>query len=383
LWNSRSMARDAAESHMARATLFPIFGRQGMVITELLFGAMLPWHSPTWFGARAHWADDPQGQMAVVTFEWPVPHLAVMGDELSKDMIERLHLERYGTDCLFATGASPYQTLTQGGNPPDFTATMQDGSTVAVDATQLTASGRIAAQAQFERIRRAVLAEPRDKFAHLRGHMLYLWFPTDAGLGLPHRADGAVIEIIEALCAYRPDTSWTDLPPIVEEMPARLGETDMQTTDSGCTFYAAKFLEAVPSTMFLQRTGFEMALAFQTEHKIDSAWTELARLVERHDKPEIQHLVVTVGGPNRRGLVYPSEEALMHLALATGLPELAPRHISSVVLHAWGSGQLIRVHPAPVVQTPVLYSGGYVVPHFSLRPPPTMVPMVDANDETD
>jgi hypothetical protein len=210
--------------------------------------------------------------------------------------------------------------------------------------------------------------------------MLYLWFQTEAGIGLPHRKADAVTEIIKTLRAYQPDTSWTHLPPIVEEMPERFDKIDMQTTDSGCTFYAAELLEAIPSTMFFERTGFEMALAFQTEHNMDSAWTELARLVERHDKPEIQHLVVTVGGPNRRGLAYPSEAALMELALATGIPKLAPQHITSVILHSWGDGRLIRVYPAPITQTPLLYPGGYIVPHFSLQPPPTPVAIVDSDE---
>ena len=349
-----------------------------MTLTALFIGGLLPWQSPSLFGAHGHPPDDPERITATIAYEWPLPHWTVIGDELPKDAVEQLHLDRYCTDRLLSTGQLPYASLVPGRNPPDFVATTADGATLGVDATQLTASGRFAAQAEFERIRRAVLAEPRVDFAHLRGHMLYLWFRTGTEFGLPHRGHQAVQQVVSALRTYVPDTSWTEMPPVAEGMPDQLGVTDMQTTDSGCTFYAAELRAAVPGTTFFARTGFEMALAYQTEHAADAAWIELARLVKRHDKPEIQHLVVTVGGPNRRGLAYPSEGLLLDMALATGAPSLSPEHIQSVVLHSWSDGRVIEVHPGPGGATPPLYPGGYSVSNLSLLQPPevqaTVVP---------
>jgi hypothetical protein len=353
-----------------------MMARANMTLTGMFVGPVLPWGVPALFGARGKLAEGPPSEVAIAVFEWPVPHWDVIGDPLAKETVERLHLERYRTDRLLATGEMPYETLDVGDDPPDFVAP-QDDSRIGVDATQLTASGRIGAQAQFERIRRAVLAAPRADFTHLRGHLLYLWFRDAAGLGLPHREAEAVAEVVAALHEYRPDTSWTAVSPIIDGLPDQLGETDMQTTTSGCTFYAVELQGAVPSSQFFGVTGFEMALAFQTEHPVETAWSELSRLVDRHDKPEIDHLIVTVGGPNRRGLSYPSEAMLLDVALESGLPELAPRHLSKVVIHSWTDGRIFEVFPQTAI-SPSLYVGGYIAPHYSLLPPPA----VHANVET-
>lgn len=373
---------EALPEQSARLTLFPMMARANMTLTAMFIGQVLPWRSPAVFGARGHAADDPTIQQTVVVFEWPIPQWTVLGDELPKETVERLHLERYCTDRLFATGQLPYERLVVGGNPPDFAAERHDGTTVGVDATQLTAGGRIAAQAQFERIRRAVLARPRAEFGHLRGYLLYLWFRTEGDLGLPHRESEAVEEVMAGLRGYQPDTSWSELPPALTEMPEQLGDTDMQSTGAGCTFYAAPLEAAFPSTTFFARTGFEMALAFQTEHAADAAWTELVRLVDRHDKPEIQDLIVTVGGPNRRGVSYPSESLLLDIALEGGPPVLAPTHLQSVVIHVWTDGRTIEVYPKNAA-TPRLFPGGYVVPHYSLAPPPEVSATFESQDAPD
>jgi hypothetical protein len=50
---------------------------------------------------------------------------------------------------------------------------------------------------------RALLAEPRRNIAHLRGHLIYIWFSDDAGhIGVPHRKPEQVREVVQALRAY-------------------------------------------------------------------------------------------------------------------------------------------------------------------------------------
>lgn len=367
---------DSPPEREGRLTLFPMFLPAGTTVTGMFFAPLLPWMAPALSGVVGHPSDEPGRVTAMIAYEWPIPHWTILGDPLEKEAVERLHLERYRTDCLLATGELPYVALEPGANPPDFDASLPDGSSVGVDCTQFTASGRIAAQAQFERIRRAVLAESRAHFTHLRGHLLYLWFETEGDLGLPHREAAAVEEVVAALREYQPDTSWTEMPPAEAAMPERLGETDMQSTDSGCRFYAAELRGAVPGTDFFATAGFEMALAYQTAHTVSEVWAELRRLIERHDKPEIQHLVVTVGGPNRRGLAYPSEDFLMDMALIAGPPTFEPRHITSVVIHSWSDGRVIPLYPALEEAEP-LYPGGYVVPHYSLMPPPEAHPATE------
>jgi hypothetical protein len=351
----------------------PMRFRAEVMVTDWFVGPLLPWQSPALQGAHFHPVDDPTSKQLVIVSEWPIPHWAVISDRLPQETVERMHLDRYCTDQLIRTGNLPYASLVPGANPPDFKAIDAHGKSVGVDATRLTTSGRIGAQEQFERIRRALLEEPRVDFAHLRGHLIHVWFMDDAGdIGLPHRKPHQVHEVIQALRGYTPEVSWTNRPGVVKDgMPEELGETDIQKTPSGCSFYARELLGATPSTSFFAATGFELALSFQSEHAHDAAWTELARLVARHDKPEIDHLIVTVSGPNERGLSYPSEAVLLDAALGAGTPSLQPSHLSQVVLHSWTDGRVIEVYPAPARAAGPLYPGGYMSPYYSLIAPAT------------
>lgn len=351
-----------------RVTLGPMLARANVTYTGGFVGPILPWQAPALFGAHAHPRDDPAAERLVIINEWPIPHWAVIGDRLPKEAVERMHLDRYFTDHLLATGELPYVSLAGGSDPPDFRAVDRDGTALGVDATRLAVSNRIGAQEEFERIRRAVLAQPRLDVAHLAGHLIYVWLTDDTGdIRLPHRKPQQVQEVVDALRDYIPDVSWTKDPQVVRG--EQLGDTDIRSTPSGCTFYAAELVGAAPSTQFFAATGFELALAFQSEHAHDAAWAELSRLVAKHDKAEIDHLIVTVAGPNERGLSYPSESLLLDAALHAGLPRLSPEHLSRVVLHSWTDGRIITLHPEPSLRAP-LYPGGYFSPHYSLIAPP-------------
>jgi hypothetical protein len=159
-------------------------------------------------------------------------------------------------------------------------------------------------------------------------------------------------------------------------MLEQLPDTDVQSTTSGCKFYAVEFRTATPASAFFTEAGFELVLAFQSTHPQDASWLELRRLVDRHDKPEIEELVITVGGPKSNGLAYPSETLLFDAALEIGIPQLQPEpdHLSRIVLHSWGDGRLIQIYPEPVVWPP-LYQGGYVAPHYSLAPSASQIVM--------
>jgi hypothetical protein len=334
------------------------------------FGSLLPWNTVSAMALEGHPPSEPKTAELIVAFEWPISYWTLMDGPLTKAAVEKLHLERYCSDRLFAEGQLPYTQLNPGKNPPDFEAELPGSSTLAVDATQLTAADRIAAQAQFERVRAAVLAAPRKDFAHLRGHFLYLGFSGPEDEGRPHQSPESVDSIVAALSEYEPDTSWMErrTPGAPEQLP----DTDFQSTSNGCVFYAVELRNAVPASPFFAEAGFELVLAYQSKHRQDAAWHELRRLVDRHDKPEIDHLVVTVGGPKANGLAYPSETLLFEAALAHAIPALLPepKHLSKVVLHSWVDGRILEIYPSPVIYPP-LYKGGYVTPHYAFEAPTT------------
>jgi hypothetical protein len=359
------MTDPANAQQIHQFSLVPIHIKTPWTATGSWVGPFLPWNTLSVVAMQGHPNSDPEAMELLVAFEWPIPYWTVMDGPMNKEAVERLHLERYCTDRLLAGGQLPYTQLNRGGNPPDFEAELPGAANLAVDATQLTVADRIAAQAQFERVTAAVLAAPRRDFAHLRGHFLYLWFSQPEGDGRPHRNSEAVDGIVAALREYEPDTSWTERD--TSGLPEQMPETDLQSTSSGCNFYAVKLRNAVPASAFFAEMGFELVLAYQSTHRQDAAWLELRRLVDRHDKPEIDHLVVTVGGPKSNGLAYPSETLLFDAALALGVPSLRPepKHLSKVVLHSWGDGRILDIYPEPVIWPP-LYQGGYVAPHYSM-----------------
>ena len=328
---------------------------------------MLPWQVSERTGIWGK-VKDADEEVVVIVGEWPIPYWPSFGGEVARADHERLHIERCFTDYLLATGKACYDSLAEGPDPPDFIATALDGSTTGIDATQLTSSRRIMAEAQFERIRAAMIRQPRDRLAKLRGHQIYIWFETEEGTGLPRtRKPEEVDEVVKALCEYEPATSWLQAAEDGGFPDFSTREADIQETGSNCRFYAVDFRDAFPATDFYMRTGFELALGFQTLHAIDDAWTELARLVEQKDKRAIQNLIVTVGGPNRRGLAYPSSLVLFNAAMAhVGLPRLAPKHLEEVIVHSWGSGTVTQVYPGPAKVFGPLYQG-YVPPFLVMR----------------
>lgn len=99
--------------------------------------------------------------------------------------------------------------------------------------------------------------------------------------------------------------------------------------------------------MLFTLAGFDIALAYTTLITADEAWHELQRLVDAHDRPGVDVLLVTAGGPDSAGNVFPAEEVLVSFLLEhpTGLA-VAPKNIKSVVLHSWGTGQAATLHPS-------------------------------------
>jgi hypothetical protein len=65
-------------------------------------------------------------------------------------------------------------------------------------------------------------------------------------------------------------------------------------------------VSAAPGTILFVLRGFEVGLAFATTHTAESVWEEIARLINDHDQPGVDELLISVGVPNAHGQVYPS-----------------------------------------------------------------------------
>jgi hypothetical protein len=313
-----------------------------VLIATRMFGR-LAWNVPALQGAAGHPPDDREHRKLHIAFEWPIPQLFVPESvRLQQRDLERLHLDRYCTHHLLVTGHLPYESEPEVSESPapDFVFHESHGP-MGVDCAQLFVPGRRNAHGSFKTIRRAILQQPRHRFARLAGLIIYMWFTEGDRLGLAYSAatrKAAISDAVDALAAYQPDRSlsWVEGDP-PDPHPGLAG-----VTVGDCTFHGVP-LDVAPPTPFFTRMGFELGMAYGTTVDAAMGWDVLAGLVADHDQPGYDHLLVTIGGPDRDGLAYPGEE-LLGSEMLREPPRLAkPDHLSKVILHSWELGGITEV----------------------------------------
>jgi hypothetical protein len=333
--------------------VLPVGVTPGMKITHMV-PLMLPWAAPRVLATYGYSAED-EPALGIV-MEWPITWLRTV-EPLPKFDHELLLLRRFSSDQAIVTGRHAYGHLKPGADPPDATA-ITDAGTIGVESTALTAGDRRRAHGLFTALRRRVQEQEPAAFTKLSGHTVYVWFDTDeAPVGLPHRRsdEDAIRELVQALADYEPKT---------EELrhdgqpPETLPDLALHETDAGAKFYAAPIFNAVPNTMLFTLAGFELGLGYTSYVTPRKAWEEIQRLVDSHDKPGVDLLVITAGGPDLRGMIFPAEGVLATFILANpiGLTR-APNHIGRVLLHWWGTGEAAVLHPTVEQLFPGPYEG--------------------------
>jgi hypothetical protein len=335
--------------------------------------SITPWQAPSLGGVRIVPHTNPEDVQTIITYEYPA-ELFMQGlsrevhqdPQQSKRSRERLHLDKYCTDHLIATGALPYGSIEDGADPPDFVGRIARKDR-AVECTQLTVPNRREANGLFKAVRRAVLSaarESRERFTKLRGCVVYMFFMHSTGsLGLPPRVidHHAVDEIIDALGKYDADPLRLWLTNDAE-MPNR-PDLAAVTTSYGCTLYAVPMAMAAPVTCFFIETGFELGYGIPTIHRQSEAWRDLANIVARKDKKYTDDLLITVGGPDADGFAFPSEEWVATLALEGQDRALVTQHLKRVRLHFWSTGRIVELAPERSEIAGQTYPGGFIPAH--------------------
>lgn len=128
-------------------------------------------------------------------------------------------------------------------------------------------------------------------------------------------------------------------------------------------FYAMPMQRAVPCSMFFLRTGFEIGMAYSTTDTTTTIWQELLRVVRDHDQNRIDHLLITVGGPDQDGFMFPAESYLIDTALNMPEPLTDLHHLSRVSLHFWPNGRIVELYPT-LGSTPIIYPGQYSAAYY-------------------
>ncbi len=219
-------------------------------------------------------------KLAAVVFERP-QHFRF---RRAKVTVEEHQLERFLSDHRRATGGAPFDSFRRGSDPPDFYVT--DGeSESGLDATQLVLPERVAAHDAFKRLRSAVIGLGPNRFRHLRGHVVYVGLDEKG----QKRIGGWVDRVLEALQG------------LVEPLPAPVPKRG----DDG---------------------------SIEQE------------LVEKHDKPHTQFLLIPVGAPLAAGEGFFSDIIPLGLAQEAGRI-VAAMHIRVIYVHVWQTRWILAIRP--------------------------------------
>jgi len=91
------------------------------------------------------------------------------------------------------------------------------------------------------------------------------------------------------------------------------------------------------TTEFAQETGFEVALSMALRITASELQAEVERVVLQHDQPGVDRLLISVGAPDRDGLVFPSEPLVVE---QPPLQPVATENMKEITLHFFGSGEI-------------------------------------------
>lgn len=335
------------------AHFLPVHIQEELECSKMFFNNT-PWGSVSIMGLRGVVKSSGINKV-IINHEWPIP-LLYLEKDLSKKEVENLHLQRFITDYFLVTGKIEYSNIIPGdeNNPPDFFCNFNEKS-ISIDCVQFTIRNRRTVNALFGKIKSKILNVHRNYFSHLRGYIIYTWFDNNS---YPHKAQdkNAIEQIIEMLKTVKSNPKQLLIP--WGELPEQAPDIGAVKTEKGCGFYPIPMLRGYPVTRFFNLTGFEMALSYTSAHSQEEGWIELRRLIQDHDKKEIKHLLITVGGPSKDGLVFLADETLTYFMLEDSIPKLETAYLETIILHIWTKGTIIKLFPEYEVITWGLFPNG-------------------------
>jgi hypothetical protein len=260
---------------------------------------------------------------------------------LTKDLLERFHLEKVRLDNLARTGCLMFDGVERGSDPPDFR--VNAGSTVVgLDVSTLALAERRLAYRLFDVFLEHVLAA-KGSLPNLVDTQVLVWFNLGNGLP-PKRSDRELaVSLVDCLRQLNLDR------PRMEQLSARIASDGFPPTfpdwypfrwlpGNEAGFQVSLLPKETAPSLQRQSLGFECRLHMSMFIDSPFVMREIQRLVKKHDKPGIDWLILTVGAPDPDGCVYPGEEVMYKLVEGDTGPVVAD-HIRRVLLHRWSTGE--------------------------------------------
>ena len=291
-------------------------------------------------------------RIVLVASEEP-ERLAGFEETLSGEVLERFHLEWFRSSYLLRRGEVPFNTVERSSDPPDFEVTTPEGPE-RVDCAALALEARRLSYRLFDHLRRKLLggAGNRD-FSGIRECLVSVWFGETLSDLPPPRWDDAVIEPLlvameacqidrVALARLNEEISQHGFP---EKLPPII---PTGRTPDGQAGFIANLLPASPGNVgFSKGLPFEISLHRPSEVRLADVQSVFERLVQSHDKPEIEHLILTAGGPDQHGFRYPAEEAVARVLIREGGVVGTAQFLKRISVHLWSMREVSEI---PIVR---------------------------------
>jgi len=272
--------------------------------------------------------------------------------EVDKARLERFHLECYRADHVLQFGDAPFEEVAAG-DRPDFTVTA-GGQLVRLDCAALADHHRRLGFRLMDHLRERLIAGGGGRdFSGVAGCLLSVWFGEKLDDLPPKRWDDSIIEpLLDVIADCKVDHA--AIARLIQEVAERgfpqvlppVVETG-KTRDELAGFVANAVLGPTEGARFSTGLGFEVQLHLPEQVTYGSAKANLDRIVRQHDQPQIEHLLLTAGGPDRVGTRFPGEEVIAgFLAEQPGLC-VEVEHLQRVTLHLWSARRIVDVQLRP------------------------------------
>ncbi|WP_405151070.1 hypothetical protein OG308_15790 [Nocardia salmonicida] len=302
-----------------------------------------------WLAGVTNGTEEP---VSVLVME--VPH--AKSAKRSKQEQETDDVLAFLSACNLSSNALAVVPGPDGNEPPDCLADVGDRR-YAIEAAQLmlpspnSKANSVARWRIFEQLSDELFRQSgrlQSRLRQHRGHMVTVWFNFDSDNRLPPR-NGNISEMVDHLKNAHPPIK-DDFEPIYRGLPKTIPpNTAIKYNESksvGCTW------TALPPTYqsALQRAiGFDIGLAYYETYTQSMLRAELRRVIEQHDDPRSDILVLTVGAETRGGIYFPSTKLFADALFVDQSPldGWQPRALPAVAIHDAHNNRVRWIHGDP------------------------------------
>ena len=304
------------------------------------------------FGAMCMQGVDQDGRPILILTAENLDRVQGFTAEIQKDTLERFHLESFRADYVLQMGTPPFDSVRRGPDPnmaPDFVV-VNNGAEERLDCAVLADHHRRSSYRLMENLRNRLIQGAGDRdFSGIAGCIVSVWFGESLAEHPPRRSDDSVVEpLLDLLAETRVDRE--GIARLIQEVAERGFPQVMppvvatrSTSDGSAGFVANVVANAQAGQAFATGLGFELQLSRPAELTAESAISELRRIVSDHDKPEIEHLLVTAGGPDRAGVRYPGEEVVAAFIAEQEDLSIPADHLRRLTLHLWSARRVVDI----------------------------------------